>query len=417
MSSITIEKIGEDAASRSFKVTVPVDRVRDAEAKSLKYYAQRARLPGFRPGKAPEAVVRKRFADAIRQAALEEVLRESWETARESNSLQPIADPSVRNLKFEEGSPVEFDLLVEVKPEIALTTTGGLTLTRTVKPVDDATVQEQLDRLREQRATWTPVTAEKAKAGELVRVDVAGFEDGAYGPPAPYTIVLGEQRAIPELEEQIMTLLPGETADAEVKFPADHPDESRRGQSRKVRITLHEVKRQELAPLDDTFAREVGEFDSLDALKAAVRQDLAAEAQREADAELRNQLVGQLSEANGIPAPHSLVHRFMHAYAEMYKIPHEQFHAFEAQFEPVAEAQVRRDLLLEAVIAQQQLRATEAEIDARVAEMAAARNVPTGQLYGSLQKAGRLAELERALSEEKAFAWLLAQSTVSEAKA
>src|SRR5262249_25263608 len=160
-------------------------------------------------------------------AALEEVLRESWETARDANSLQPIADPAVRNLKFEEGSPVEFDLLVEVKPEIVLKTTGGLTLTRTVKAIDAAAVQEQLDRLREQRATWTPVADAKPKAGELVRVDVAGFENGSYGAPAPYTIVLGEQRAIPELEEQIMTLLPGETVDAEVKFPADHPDESR----------------------------------------------------------------------------------------------------------------------------------------------------------------------------------------------
>jgi FKBP-type peptidyl-prolyl cis-trans isomerase (trigger factor) len=104
MSQITVEKTAEDSASKSLRVTVPVDRVREAEAKAVKYYAKRARLPGFRPGKAPDAVVRKRFNDAIRQTVLEEVLREGWETAKTTESLKPIADPSVRNLKFEEGS-------------------------------------------------------------------------------------------------------------------------------------------------------------------------------------------------------------------------------------------------------------------------------------------------------------------------
>jgi trigger factor len=116
MSQITVEKTAEDSASKSLRVTVPVDRVREAEARALKYYAQRARLPGFRPGKAPETVVRKRFGDAIRQTVLEEVIRESWETAKTNESLKPITDPAIRNLKFEEGSPIEFELHVEVRP-------------------------------------------------------------------------------------------------------------------------------------------------------------------------------------------------------------------------------------------------------------------------------------------------------------
>ena len=92
MSSITVEKTAEDSASKSLHVTVPVDRIREAEARALKYYAKRARLPGFRPGKAPDTVVRKRFGDAIRQTVLEEVIRESWETAKTSESLKPITD-------------------------------------------------------------------------------------------------------------------------------------------------------------------------------------------------------------------------------------------------------------------------------------------------------------------------------------
>jgi trigger factor len=416
MSQITVEKTAEDSASKSLKVTVPVDRVREAEAKALKYYVQRARLPGFRPGKAPAAVVRKRFGDAIRQSVLEEVIRESWETARASESLKPITDPSIRNLKFEDGSPIEFDLLVEVRPELTLERTGGFRVERRVAPVADAAVEEQLARLQEQKATWIPVEGAKPSPGQMVRVEVAPLDDAGAGTAQPYDLVLGQNQAIPDLEERIMTLLPGEQADAEVKFPEDHPDESRRGQSRRVRVTLHDVKRQDLPPLDDAFAREVGDFENLDALRAAVRQDLEREATREADAQVRQALVQQVVEANNVQAPESLVHRLMHTYAEMYRVPQEQLEQFEQQFHQVAEAQVRRDLVLDAVVEANALRATEAELDARVAELAASRGVPAGQLYGTLQKANRLPELERGITEEKAFAWLLQQSTIDEVK-
>jgi len=414
MSQITVEKTAEDSASKSLKVTVPVDRVREAEDKAVKYYVQRARLPGFRPGKAPAAVVRKRFGDAIRQSVLEEVIRESWETARSTESLKPITDPSIRNLKFEDGSPIEFDLLVEVRPELKLERTGGFRIERRVPAVTDETVQEQLARLQEQKAAWIPVEGAKPSPGQMVRVEVAPLDEAGAGSAQPYDLVLGQNQAIPDLEERIMTLLPGEQADAEVKFPDDHPDESRRGQSRRVRVTLHDVKRQELPALDDAFAREVGDFENLDALRTAIRSDLEREAAREADAQVRQALVQQIVEANQVPAPESLVHRLMHGYAEMYQVPQEQLAQFEQQFHQVAETQVRRDLVLDSVVEANGLRATETELDARVAELAASRGVETSQLYGNLQKANRLPELERAITEEKAFAWLLQQSTIDE---
>ena len=415
MSEITVEKTAEDSASKSLRVTVPVDRVQQAEAKAVQYYAKRARLPGFRPGKAPVAVVRKRFNDAIRQTVLEEVLRESWETAKTAESLKPITDPSIHNLKFEDGSPIEFDLLVEVRPEIKLERVGGFRVERRVQPVTDAAVDEQLARLQEQKAAWLPVTGEQPSPGQMGRVEVAPLEDGNPAIPQPYDLVLGQNQAIPELEERIMALRPGESADSEVRFPDDHPDEARRGQTRRVRVTLHEVKRQELPALDDAFAREVGDFEDLAALRSAVRQDLEREAAREADAQVRQALLGQVIEANQVPAPESLVHRLMHGYAEMYRIPQEQLGGFEQQFHAVAETQVRRDLALDALVEAQGLKATEAELDARIAQLAEARGVPVAELYGNLQKANRLGELERSITEEKAFAYLLSQSTVDEA--
>ncbi len=416
MTQITVEKTAEDSASKSLRVTVPVDRVREAEARALKYYAQRARLPGFRPGKAPDTVVRKRFGDAIRQTVLEEVIRESWETAKTNESLKPITDPAIRNLKFEEGSPIEFELHVEVRPELKLDRVGGFRIERRETAVLDSAVDEQLARIQEQKAAWIPVEGVKPSPGQMVRVEVATIENGTASPAQPHNLVLGENQTIPELEEQIMSLLPGETKDAEVRFPEDHPDETRRGQTRHLRITLHEVKRQELPPLDDALAREVGDFESLEALRAAVRLDLEREAAREADAEVRRSLIAQVVEANNIQAPESLVHRLMHGYADMYKVPEEQLPAFEQQFHQIAEEQVKRDLALDALVDAHGLRATEADLDERINTMAGARGVPAGEIYASLEKSKRLTELERAITEEKAFDFLLRQSTVEEVK-
>jgi trigger factor len=416
MNPITVEKTGEDSASKSLHVTVPVDRVREAEARALKYYSKRARLPGFRPGKAPETVVRKRFGDAIRQTVLEEVIRESWETAKTSESLKPITDPAIRNLKFEEGSPIEFELHVEVRPELKLERIGGFRLERRVAPVPDSAVAEQLARIQEHKAAWIPVEGTKPAPGQMVRVEVAPIENGVAGASQPHDLVLGDNQAIPELEEQIMSLLPGQTTEAEVRFPDDHPEESRRGQSRRVRIALHDVKRQELPPLDDALAREAGDFENLDALRAAVRQDLEREASREADAEVRQQLMSQIVEANRIEAPHSLVHRLMHGYAEMYKVPEAQLPGFEQQFHQIAETQVKRDLAMDALVEAHGLRATEAELDQRINAMAEARGAPVAQVYASLQKANRLQELERVITEEKVFDFLLKQSTIEEVK-
>ncbi len=414
MRDIVVEKTGEDVASKSLRVTVPVERVRQAEDRALQYFSRRARLPGFRPGKAPAGVVRKRFGDQIRQTVLEEVIRESWETARTAESLKPIADPSIKNLKFEDGNAIEFELLVEVRPDIALERLGGFRVSRSVAAVTDASVNEQLQRIREQKAAWIPVEGAQPAPGQMVRVEVAPIEEGVAAPAQPYSLVLGDQQAVPELEERIMALLPGQTVETDIRLPDDHPDESRRGQSRRVRVTLHEVKRQELPALDDGFARELGEFDSLDALRAGIQQDLEREAVREADARVRQALLGQVIEANRIPAPDTLVHRVLHGLAHMYRVPEEQLEAFEAQFRPVAVSQVQRDLALDAVVEAQGLRATESEIDERVAAMAAARKVPAGEMYATLQKANRLPELERGITEEKAFAFLLQQSTVDE---
>jgi trigger factor len=270
--------------------------------------------------------------------------------------------------------------------------------------------------LREEKAAWEPVEGQQPKDGQLVNVTVTTIEDGqvADATAQPYEFVMGQGRAIPALEEQIMTLSPGETRDADLRYPEDHPDPARQGTTRQVRITLHGAKTQVLPPLDDAFAREIGDFEDVAALQAVVRTDLEREASRTSENQLREELVTKLAEANGVPAPHSLTHRLMHAYAEAYRVDPGQMEAFEQSFQPVAEAQVRRELIIEAVATAQNLQATEGDLDRKVSELAATRGVDAGKLYASLQQGNRLAELERSLTEDRVFEWLLQQSTVTE---
>jgi trigger factor len=413
MTDIQITKAEAEPGAASFRVEIATERVTQARKKATRAVAQKVRLPGFRAGKAPLEVVERRYADAIRDQVIQDLIHESWRSTLEREQLEPIADPHIHDLKFEAGSPLTFELHVEVRPQLTLTQTGGFTLQREVRPVSDDLVQDQLDDLRKQRAPWSPITEHPAP-GDMVRVTLATLTDGEAAEPHDYQIVIGQQQAIPDVEERLMRMAPGETADHTVRFPDDFPDEFKRGQSRQVRLTLHEAKRQDLPVLDDAFAGEVGDFPSLDALKTAVRQDLEVETRREADATLRRQVVERIAEANSVPAPRSLVERLLRAFAQTYEVPEESFPNFAQEFRPVAETQVRRDLILDHVAQTENLKASEDELDERVADLAARRNMEPGQLYASLQKAGRLKDLQFSITEEKVFAHLLGQSTIEE---
>jgi len=415
MPEILVKKTRNEPGEASLEVTIPPDNVKAAEERATKFYQQRARLPGFRQGKVPAAVVRKKFADDIRQETLRELVQESWRVAQKQEELKPIADPHIHNLKWEEGAPVTFELHVELKPELKLQRLGGFRLTRTAPAVTAAQVDAQLNVMREQRAPWTPVAGEKPKPKDLVDVAIATRENSEVKDPQPYQFVLGEGRAIPDVEARIMGLTPGESVDATVRFPDDFAEEAKRGQTRDIQLTLREVKRQELPVLDDAFAREMGDFESLDALRSAVAEDLKKEAEREADARVRAELVEQIVQANNVVAPRPVVERVLGMYAQAYEIPEERWEKFAQEFRSVAESQVRRDLVLDTVVESQNLRATEAELDQRIQELAERRGMKAAELYASLEKAKRLRDVARSITEEKVFAYLLSQSTVEQA--
>ena len=407
---ITTKK--SDGVARHLEVKVPAQTVADAEDKAARRYASKLRLPGFRPGKAPAAIIRKRFGPAIREEALNSLLNEAYKEVLEREKIQPAGQPRVEHVHFDEGQPLTFELHVEVRPEIVLARTTGFRVQRNRRAVTDDQVRDQLEHLRDQRATWTPVD-EKPLPGDLVSVELStADESGAMPEPKQYQIVLGGGQAIAGVEEVIMEAAPGETLERPVKWPDDFPDEAERGKTKAVRVKLVDVKRKQVPELDDAFAREVGDFDSLDALNKTVREDLDRHADRDADAEVRQKLVDEIISANPFDVPKSWVDQMVEAYIEAYQVPEEERDRFRGEFRAVAERQVRRDLVIETIADKQSLRASESDIDARVAEVAERRNADPGQVYASLQKAGRIRELERSITEDKVFGWLMEQNIV-----
>src|SRR5213595_2951727 len=192
MPTILIKKTGEEPGAASLAVTVPVEQVQQAEARATSAYQRRARLPGFRKGKAPAALVKKQFAEDIRQQTLEDLIRESWKAALAQEALKPVADPHIHNLKWDAGAggPVTFEFHVEVKPEIGLDRIGKFHLKRTVPKVTEEQVLAQLTALREQKAPWVPVTGEKPALKDMVQGTIATREGDAAKDPGPFQIVL-----------------------------------------------------------------------------------------------------------------------------------------------------------------------------------------------------------------------------------
>jgi trigger factor len=413
--TITITPTESAGVSRRMQISVPADTVASYEEKAARKYATQARIPGFRPGKAPTAMVRKRYANEVRQEAIELAMNDAFREAVEREGLKLAAQPHVHDLKAEPGQPLEFELHCEVRPELTLEKLDGFTVTRRDSAVTDDLIDEQIEKIREQKADWAPVE-DKPAPGDMVTVMLATADaDGSLPEGKEYRLVLGGGQAIAGIEELIMETPPGGTTERQVRWPDDFPDESQRGATKLVRVLLTDVKRKSLPALDDAFAREIGDFDTVQILRDAVRADMGEHSKREADAEVRGQLIDRIVEANPFDVPKAWVMQLVDGYMQMYGVPDAEKQRFAQEFIPMAERQVRRDLIVDTVAERESLTASASAVDARIEELAKARNVDPGQVYAQLQKSGRLQEIERELTEDRVFGWLLEKNPVATA--
>ena len=417
----------EKSWNRRLSITVPAERVRRTRSSVASQLARGASLPGFRKGKLPQRVIEQRYGPAIEQETLDRTIQEAYREALESQGFVPITQGAVENIQYEPGADLVFDVEFEVRPEPQLERISGFSVARTSTEVGDEEVDAVLERLRDDRAVWRPVADEGATPdlGDQVLVEITARDEGeeeGEAAPRPYRFVLGEEQAIPAVEEAIMSLKPGEEGDFTVRFPDDFPDEAQRGKTQQMHIRLDEVKRKEVPALDDDFARSIGDFDDLAALRARILEDLKEDAERRAEAEVRGQLLDQILEANAFEVPDSMVERYTDF---MLRIPQdqkrevspeeaEQMAKIRESVRPQSEWSIKRMLVVDHLAEREGLGATQDEIDARIEELAEKHGQSPSEIYIQLEKSGQLETLEREIMEDKVFDFLKSQNTVTE---
>ena len=413
--------------SRRLSITVPAERVQRTRGKVADQVAKGMRLPGFRKGKLPSRVVEQRFGQSIDQETVDQLIQEAYREALETEGITPINQGRVDDVKYDKGSDLVFEVEVEIRPEIELAQLTGFTASRPSAEIGEDEVETVLERLRDERGEWEPLEeGARPDYGDQVLVEITAVgEDGeSQEEPRMYRIVLGEDQAIPDVEAAILTLAEGESGDFSVSFPEDFPDEERRGQQQKLKIDVKETRKKVLPELDDEFAKGVGEFESLEALRERVLSDLQEDATERAETEVRNQLIDQILEANPFDPPPSMVETYLgymlgEGREEGGKRPErspeeqERFSQLREGIRPQAERGLKRTLVVERIAEQEGLRASQDEIDERVETIASRHDRSPSEVWIQLEKSGQLEVLEREITEEKVFDFLKSQNTVA----
>lgn len=413
--------------SRRLSITVPADRVERTRGRIASQIASRAKLPGFRKGKLPTRVIEQRFGPSIDQETIDRLIQEAYREALEAEGITPINQGKVDDIKYDKGSDFTFEVEVEIRPEIELDRLSGFSVERPKMEVSEEDVSNVLERLRDERAEWAPLEeGTRPDYGDQVLVEITALGDD--GEPTEetrtYRIVIGEDQAIPDVEAAILTLAPGETGDFKVAFPEDFPDEARRGQEQHLRIHAKEAQKKVLPELDDEFAKKIGDFESVDALKERVLSDLKEDAEERADSDVRRQLIDQILEANKFDAPQSMVDRYLEFMMEggqgekgkkrqLSPEQEEQMQKVREGLRPQAEWALKRTLVVERIAEQEGLRATQDEIDERVEAIATRHDRSPSEVWITLEKSGQLEELEREITDNKVFDYLKSQNTVA----
>jgi trigger factor len=408
---ITIEKPA--TWSRRLTITIPAERLAQEKQNTTRRLAQKIKLPGFRKGKVPATVLEKRFGQAIEQETIERVVGEAYREALKRENLQPISQAAIDNIDYEAGSDLTFRVDFDVKPEIELNRLGGFQVRREVVPVLDDAVDRVVQRVREQHAVWKPVENEYAVLGDLAVVEITPIEEGNPGTARRYQILLGEGQVRPEIEERIRTILPGETSEFTVDLPENAEDPNSPLKPHHLRVHLANVQRPEYPPLDDDFARSVGNFDSLATLKDRVRSDLERESEDQSHQDARRQLLDHVLQANPFEVPGTMVDRYLEQVIRPRKNEDASRIAEMRQAaRPAAEQALRRMLAIQRIAELEGLQPDADEVEARLDELAKRHGRSTREIRNQLKKEGREHEVEEQLTEEKVFRYLESLSTI-----
>jgi trigger factor len=443
---VKTEFIDVSDTQKNLVVEIP-STVVDAEIdKVARDYSKAARVPGFRPGKVPAKVVRQRFRDQILHDVAHGLIPRAVDEALRERGVEPVDTPDIRDVVVEEGQPLKFTATFETVPPIEPGDYASITLHPKPAAVDDAAVEDALANLRDRAARYEPVEGRGIEMGDSVVMDLIRTATPKLQPDEPLVVIAGEPTPPkppaepqtdkhegvtveigasanpPGFDTQLIGLQEGHEKTFDVRYPDDYAIEELAGTTVSYTVSVKAIRKRVVPPLDDELAKDLGDFENLDALRTRVRGDLEHEAMHEAEREVRSELLKQLAARVTFDVPASLldreidrrmedfVRRLMDQQIDPMKVNINWEEFREKQREAASEA-VRGALALDEVARREHIAATEEDVDAEVERYAERSGRSAAAVRANLEKEGGIARLYSGLRREKTVNFLLSKAT------
>jgi trigger factor len=420
-----IELNDVSSVKKIMTVEVPLEDVQKERDAVVRGYAAKAKIPGFRPGKAPLAVIRSRFAKELREDVRERVLTRAYAEAAKEKGLRPITDPVLDEVNDEEGQPFTFKTTFEVMPEFELKNYKGIEASRRKIEVGDAEIQKTLEELQQSRTQLVVEEGRMAMTGDVLIADVEGTPvEGEPFKRERMMIELGATDNLPAFNDQLEGLGAADEKSFSVDYPEEYGAKELAGKTVAYKLTIHEVKRREIPVIDDEFAKDLGEFDDLEALKARIREDLEHRQKHEIDGEVRNSLLQKLLTDHPVVLPEALIEHEIRQRleelarnlvmqgVELEKAGLDWKDIREKQEEP-ARKSVHARLFLDAVVRAEDLKISDEELNARIEHDAQQMGQTPAELRKRLDEAGGPEPLISQLVREKALDLIKTSANIS----
>ncbi len=423
------ELVDVNETRKNLMVEIEADIV-DAEiSKIASRYGKQARLPGFRPGKVPPKVIRQRFKSEIMHDVAHHLVEHAMEDALAERGVEPVDTPEIHDLKFEEGQALTFKAEFDIVPAFDPGDLSTIEVRRTPFTIEDAAVDQSLEQLRERAARFEPVEESVVGPGHTVVLDIErqGYnKKGQPGEKSRHERVPAEIGAAanpPGFDAELLGLTSGATKSFRLRFPDDYSVAELAGTDVDYTVTAHDIRQRVVPTLDDEFAKDMGEFDSLDALRARVREDLEAEGREAAERQVRADVLKKLAGRVPFTLPASLIEREIDRRIEEFarrlmdqRIDPRQTNidwtAFrDAQREPATEA-VASALVLDEVARREDIGVSEADIDGELEKYSARSGLTVPAVRARLEDEGALERLASGLRREKALLTVMTRVTI-----
>ena len=410
---------------REIAVEVPAETVAREMESLLAKYTKLARLPGFRKGKAPATIIRQRFAEELRSDVIEQLVPRFFREEVQRQKLEPISQPHVTNLEMQEGQPLRFKASFEVMPPIEVSGYQELRPEKAEVKVTDADVDEELEHIRQQRAKFITVEGTTLAEGDFAEVSFTGMPQGEGNKPITVDDVLveiGGKNTVREFSENLRGASAGDERRFDVNYPADFADQRLAGKTVTYNVTIKAIKQKELPALDNDFAKSLGEFESVDALRKQIAESLEHERKHRAEHEAKDKLVDELVRRNEFPVPESLIERQVDVRLErglralaaqglraedMQKMDLPSLRAGQRE---AALKEVKASLILEKIAEAEKIEVSDQEIDGEIEALARQTRQTAEAIRARLTREGALDRIRGRLRNEKALDFLYRRS-------